>query len=233
MEKLVKQILDDYMGQVAILCINLLDNLKLQDKTELIKYLYMGKQRIWKLDINGVSYRFHGAGCDAYYEDKFIQWDFGRRSHWCGIDPWFIANTLKYNKSRYSLFYDGNLIKQKCEQAVMNGEMYLVNGLYYYTIPQNETFKPQFPEVFDSIVIEYFDVRWKLPRNKEIDRFIRKSTYIYNGIENNPYKYILKFMKGDSNVYTIPYDDISYPENAVIIMSDNIIQNLEKDSMLY
>lgn len=106
--------------------------------------------------------------------------------------------------------------------------MYSSNGRYYYTIPLEETFKPQFPEQFDSIIIEHFNDKWKLLRNKEINRFIRKSTYVYVGIEKNPYKYILKFVQGDDIVYTIPYDDISYPENAVVIMSDNIIRNLEK-----
>lgn len=228
MDIIFKQIIDDYIDQVTILCTNLLDTLKLQDKTQLIEYLYMGKHRVWELNVNDVNYKFHGAGCDAYYEGKFIQWDFGRRSHWCGIDPWFISTTLKANCCKFSQFYDGNFVKCKCEEAVKNGEMYLWNGKYYYTIPLNETFKPHFPKEFDSVVIEYFDKRWQLKKNKEIERFIRKSTYVYQNIEKNPYKYVLKFMQGDDIIYTIPYDDVSYPENAVIIMSDNIIRNLEK-----
>ncbi|MBD5134548.1 MAG: hypothetical protein HDT39_01085 [Lachnospiraceae bacterium] len=155
--------------QVAVLCTDLLENLQLKDKTELTKYLYMGKQRVWELNINGVNYKFHGAGCDAYYENKYIQWDFGRRSHWCCIDPWFIANTLKTNRSEYIQFYDGDFIKSKCEEAVIKGEMYCSNGRYYYTIPLEETFKPQFPEQFDSIIIEHFNDKWKLLRNKEVN----------------------------------------------------------------
>lgn len=228
MDNVLKGIIDDYLENVSTLCTNLLKELGLQDKSALINYLYMGKQRVWELKINGVSYKFHGAGCDAFYEDKFIQWDFGRRSHWCGIDPWFIANMLNRNKSEHTQFYDGNLIKKECDKAVANKEMYYFNGRYYYTIPLEQTFKPQFPDKYDSIIIEYFNDKWQILRNKEINRFVRKSTYVYKDIEKNPYKYVLKFMQGNDNVYTIPYNDISYPENAVIIMSDNIIKNLQK-----
>lgn len=39
---------------------------------------------------------------------------------------------------------------------------------------------------------------------------------------------MLKFLLGGKEIYTIPYNDISYPENAVKIMSDEIIRNLSK-----
>ena len=87
MEKDLKNLLNDYINQVNDLCMNLLVGLDLHNKTELIQYLYMGKERIWELCINNVAYKFHGSGCNAYYGGREIQWDFGRRSHWCGIDP--------------------------------------------------------------------------------------------------------------------------------------------------
>lgn len=37
---------------------------------------------------------------------------------------------------------------------------------------------------------------------------------------------MLKFLLGGKEICTIPYNDISYPENAVKIMSDEIIKNL-------
>lgn len=77
-------------------------------------------------------------------------------------------------------------------------------------------------------MIEYFDLNWSIPRNKIIDRFIRKSTGVYNLIDVNEDKYILKFLLNRKQVYTIPYNDISYPENAVRIMSDEIIKKLWK-----
>ena len=39
---------------------------------------------------------------------------------------------------------------------------------------------------------------------------------------------MLKFLLGGKEFYAIPYNDISYPENAVKIMSDEIIKNLSK-----
>lgn len=35
-------------------------------------------------------------------------------------------------------------------------------------------------------------------------------------------------MLDGKEVYSIPYDDLGYPENAVSIMSDDIIRNLKK-----
>ena len=92
-----------------------------------------------------------------------------------------------------------------------------------------DTFRPQFPNDFDSVIIEYFDNRLFIKSNKELNRFIRKSTYIYNIINDIPDKYIINFLKDGTIIYTVAYNDICYPENAVIIMSDGIIRNLEKD----
>ena len=39
---------------------------------------------------------------------------------------------------------------------------------------------------------------------------------------------MLKFLLGGKEIFTIPYNDVSYPENAVKIMSDEIIKNLLK-----
>ena len=41
-------------------------------------------------------------------------------------------------------------------------------------------------------------------------------------------KYILRYFFRGKEIYTIPYDDIGYPENAIKIMSDDIICNLKK-----
>lgn len=229
MEKELKSLLNDYLSQVNTLCMNLLGGLDLHNKTELIQYLYMGKERIWELCINNITYKFHGSGCNAYYGERVIQWDFGRRSHWCGIDPWFIARYMKDNRNKYEKYFDIEFIKLQCDKAVEDKEMYLVNGRYYFTIPLIDTFRPQFPNDFDSVIIEYFDNRWFIKRNKELNRFIRKSIYIYNIINDIPDKYIINFLKDGTSIYTVAYNDICYPENAVIIMSDGIIKNLEKD----
>lgn len=65
-------------------------------------------------------------------------------------------------------------------------------------------------------------------RNKVIDRFIRKSRRVYNSIEKSLNKYTLRFILEGKEIYSIPYDDIGYPENAVRIMNDILI-NLSKE----
>ena len=122
----------------------------------------------------GISYRFHGKGCVAFHEGKFIDWDFGYRSRWCGINPWKVSMTLKKNKSPDVQFYNGDLIQTACEQFVKKGIMFKKYDQYYFEIPADETFKPQCPTEYDTLVVEYFDLSWSVPRNKVIDRFIRK-----------------------------------------------------------
>ena len=52
----------------------------------------------------------------------------------------------------------------------------------------------------------------------------RKSKKIYKQIENNPNKYILRFILDGKEIFSILYSDIGYPENAVKIM-DEILKN--------
>lgn len=61
--------------------------------------------------------------------------------------------TIKKSKSQYSEYYDGNLIKKTCEQAVKDGIMFKKYEQYYFAIPKSETFKPQFPKEFDTLVV--------------------------------------------------------------------------------
>lgn len=79
------------------------------------------------------------------------------------------------------------------------------------------------------LVIEHSDFRWSVPRNKLIDKFIRKSRKIYNQIEKNEDKYLLRFFLEGKEVCVLPYDDIGYPDSAVKIMNDDILQNIYKE----
>lgn len=139
-----------------------------------------------------------------------------------------LGMTLMKNKSKYVEYYDGKLLKEACEQALTEGEMLEKNGLYHYPIPIKETFSSVFPKDYDTLVIEHFDDKWTISRNKVIDRFLRKSNRVYNS-ENI---HILRFPPDNKEVYSIPYDDICYPENAIKIMTDDIIWNLKKTSLV-
>ncbi|WP_417087623.1 DUF6896 domain-containing protein [Hungatella effluvii] len=37
--------------------------------------------------VNGINYKLHGRGCFAFSSEKFLNWNFGYRSRWCGVDP--------------------------------------------------------------------------------------------------------------------------------------------------
>lgn len=60
---------------------------------------------------------------------------------------------------------------------------------------------------FDTLVVEHHGLKWSIPRNKSIDRFIRKSKRVYNQIDKNQDKYLLLFMFEGREIYSIPFDD--------------------------
>lgn len=233
MEENLQIVLKEYIRAVENVCsiliksINDSEHLTLKNKYGF--FLYRSNCKKMKFEAKGIHYRLHGKGCVAFNEEMFLDWDFGYRSRWCGIDPWKVSMTLEKNNSPYTKYFDGKYIQTKCEQLVKNGVMFKQSNQYYFAIPENETFKPEFPTEYDTFVIEYFNLSCSLPRNKVIDRFIRKSTQIYNQINDMEDTYLLKFLLEGKEIYAIPYHDICYPENAVKIMSDEIIKNLSKE----
>jgi hypothetical protein len=231
MDDIIKSIIDEYIANVNQVCLKLLDgintqeNLKLKTKWDFFEYRSLVRKT--EFNISGIKYTLHGRGCFAFSDELFLNWNFGYRSRWCGIDPYMLGMTLKKNNSKYVEYYDGKLLKAACEQALIKGEMFEKGGLYHYSIPINETFSPNFPKEYDTLVIEYSDEKWTIPRNKVIDRFLRKSNKVYNQVYDNKNKYILRFLLDSNEIYSIPYDDICYPENAIKIMTDDIIRNLK------
>lgn len=230
MEEKLQLVLKEYIKEVEdacnilIRCINRTENLKLKNKYDFFTYRSCRKKMEFEAD--GINYRMHGKGCAAFNAEKFIDWDFGYRSRWCGINPWKVSITLKENNSPHIEYYDGNLLQTECEQSVKKGIMFKKYGQYYFKMTANDTYKPEFPTEFDTLVVEYFNSSWSIPRNKVIDRFIRKSTRVHKRISMDEDKYTLRFLLKGEEIYTIPYNDICYPENAIKIMSDEIIKNL-------
>lgn len=219
MREILQKLLKDYICDVEMVCELMLKKLDLKSKYELQSYrgLYPAGELL--ID-KKLTYVFHGRGCRAIYGEKFVDWNFGYGSRWCGIDPWLVARTLEHNKSQYTEYYDGNLINMECKQAIENGTMYQKYDLYYFIIPENETFEPAFPKDFDILIIKHFNEQWAIPRNKMIDKFLRKSKKIYNLIDKCPNLYYLIFLLKGQEVYSISYSDIGYPENAVKIMNE-------------
>ena len=232
MEEKMQIVLKEYIKNVEDVCnilikhINCSENLTLKNKYDF--FVYRSNCRKMEFEAEGICYKLHGIGCIAFNKEMFIDWDFGYRSRWCGIDPWKVSRTLKKNNSPCVEYYDGNLIHTMCEQFVKKGIMFKKYNQYYFEMAKDETFKPEFPTVYDTLIIESFNTSWSIPRNKVIDRFIRKSTQVHNQINKNKNSYMLKFILDGKEIFTIPYNDISYPENAVKIMSDDIIKNLLK-----
>lgn len=236
MDHKIKSIIDEYITTINHLCrillagINERENLNLRTKWDFFEYVNKSHHR--EFDVEGITYKLHGRGCFAFGRELFFNWDFGYRSRWCGIDPWMVGETLEENGSDLIEYYDGKLLRAACEEAVNEEEMFKRDGLYYFSIPLKETFLPDFPKEYDTLIIEEFDHKWMLPRNRMIDRFIRKSQMVHNQIYKNEKAAVLRFMLNGNVVYTIPYDDICYPESAIQIMTDDIIRNLSLGNSL-
>lgn len=227
MENELKMIIKEYIDNVNNVCSKLLEGLKLNTKHDF--WNYRGKDCKTEYEINGIKYILHGRGCIATNHELFIDWDFGYGSRWCGVNPWLLAGTLERNRDKHMEYYDSKLIEEECEQAVLDGEMYKKYDLYYFVIPLSETFEPDFPKEFDTLIVEQYNSKWIIQRNKVVDRFIRKSRKIYNQIGKSSNLYTLRFMLDKKEIYSIPYDDVGYPENAVKIMCD-ILKNSKKES---
>lgn len=229
-EKKIEFILKKYIKDVEEVCNNLIREINYSQNTNLKSkydfFQYRANCKMMEFELGGISYRLHGKGCVAFSRDMFLDWEFGYRSRGCGISPWKVSLTLKKNNSIYTKYYDGNLIKMSCEQLVKKGIMFKQSNQYYFKVAENETFKPEFPIEYDTLIIEHLSSKWSMTRNKTIDRFIRKSTWVYNQIDKNEDKYILRFLLKGKEIYTIPYDDTGYPENAVKIMSDEILKHI-------
>ena len=232
MDDKIKSVIDGYIANVEDVCCKLLEGINTQENQDLRTkwdfFEYRGNVRKTEFIINDITYRLHGKGCFAFGEGLFLNWDFGYRSRWCGIDPWMLGMTLKLGGSSQTEYFDGKLLDEACELAVMEGEMFKKNGLYHYSINKVDTFLPDFPKEYDTLVIEYSHEKWILPRSKMTDRFIRKSNWICNQIWGNKNTYVLRFFLENRELYSAPYDDINYPEHAIKIMTDTILWNLKK-----
>jgi len=231
MNEILDAIKRDYVDKIEEICQHLLEGLNDSNgtnlKTKVDFFIFRNQVGQMRFVINDVTYNLHGSGCTATSEAVFLDWDFGYRSRWCGVNPWKCAMTFKENNIGNKEYYEGKAILEVCEEAVTKGVMFKKYEQYYFTTPKSEKFVPEFPKEFDSLVIEYNGKSWLLDRNKSIDKFLRKSTLISNKIKEDRNKYILKFLNQGKEVYSIPYNDIDYPENAVKIMSDQVIRNLQ------
>lgn len=233
MNKDFENAINNYFETVSEACeylinhINNTSNLELKCKFEL--YTFLRENRVYDYIAGEREYRFHGAGCSVFVHDKkVIDWDFGYRSWWCGIDPYKMAVTLKSMGYSNELFYDSNYINALCEIMHNQDELKIYKGQYYPDLLKKETMHTCFPAVFDTMVINYFDKKLECPRTKLVDRFIRKSKIVYKYIEELENNVVLEFLDNGKVVAKILYNDAAYQDSAVEIMKALLKDNLQE-----
>ena len=61
-------------------------------------YNYFNCSHKFEFDIGDRKYYCHGNGMMVVYNDiVIINWNFGCKSWWCGIDPFLMAETLRHS----------------------------------------------------------------------------------------------------------------------------------------
>lgn len=218
-----------YLSIVEEACNTLIDYIEKEYNTTILSkydlYDYLFRSHRYEFIIEERKYFQHGLGFTIYENDKpIIEWDFGYRSWWCGIQPFKMSNTLKNFGYKESDYCNTEFIKQECEQYVIDNFMYYYKGQYYINLLKLESKKIEFPTEYDRVVVEYKGVTKSFFRDKRMDKFIRKSNAIYARISEMNNNYILIFYNNDMEVARIPYNDIAYPDSAVKIMNQEIIR---------
>lgn len=228
MELEVMDVLKQYEEAVEKVCHILIEGINEQNKRMLFTkkdfFLYREENKKMEFEIKGISYRLHGIGCTAFNDTFYLNWDFGYRSRWCGIDPWKVAITLKKNNYEHEEYYDGKWIHAICENYVEKGMMKKKNQLFYFSNDTYECFLPNYPKEYDKLIIEGRDCYIEIDKNKKLDKFARKSIAVCQKIYQNENRFLLRFVLNNEEIYSIPYDDVNYPESAIKIMSDEIIR---------
>ena len=218
-----------YLYIVEEACNLLIDYIDNKEQITIINkydlYDYLHKNHVLEFVQGERRYCFHGKGCTVLINDiPTIDWDFGFRSWWCGIDPFKMSTTLKGISYKETNYYDGNYIKKQCEQYLLEKIMYFYSGQYYINLIKIKCKKQKFPTAYDRMVIEYKGISKSYLKCKSIDKFIRKSNVVYDGINYLKNSYTLVFYYQNSEVARIPYNDIAYPDAAVKIMNGEIIR---------
>ena len=218
-----------YYNIVKEACDSLLESIsKMEQKSILNKYDlydYLHNNHVNELDCEEKKYHFHGIGCTVSINGTpMIDWDFGYRSWWCGIDPHKMAKTLQRFSYENEAFFDGNFIKNLCKKYLLEKAMYFYKGQYYIDLLKIGYKRLTIPSNYDRMMVEYKGIKKEFPKCKCIDRFIRKSTVVYNGISELSDNYILIFLEQSNEIARIQYNDIAYPEAAVKIMNGQILK---------
>jgi len=226
MNEELKSMAKEYIDKVNNVCLLLLKGLNLKAKEDLWKY--RETHHDLEIYIGDGKYTYHGRGCKFSNKDFTIDWDFGYGSRWCGIEHWKLAYYIKENYKELIEFHDGFNIQKEFEQCIISGEVVKKYGLYYFKIPDSETFEPDFPKEFDTLIIDNYASQWIIKRNKMIDRFIRKSRRVYKNVGEGNDAYTLCFVNNEKIIFSIPFDDIGYPEKAVEIMFELLKVNIKQ-----
>ncbi|MEE3494335.1 MAG: hypothetical protein VZR06_04185 [Butyrivibrio sp.] len=217
-----------YYRVVEGACISLIDyfnkdDVVIWDKYSLFEYLH--KEKIVEVFLGEKKYCFHGAGCTVMvHESPSIDWDFGCKSWWCGIDPYKMARTLKADEYENHEFYSGEYIRGICEKCCLEKTMFIYKNLYYINLLSLGVKELKKPAVYDKMIVKYKGKIKEFPKAKSIDKFLRKSIYVYSNIESLNDLYSLSFISEGKEVLNFVYKDIAYPENASKIMNEEIIK---------
>ena len=138
MDELFINAVNDYYHIVEDACLFLInyinesEQMNITNKRELLDYVH--SHHIIDKKIGEKTYYFHGTGCTVEVNGiPQIDWDFGYRSFWCGIDPFKMARTLNNASGSDCKTWKGTEIFEQCENYLKeDGYLYKYKNQYYF-----------------------------------------------------------------------------------------------------
>lgn len=189
---------------------------------ELLEFLSTNNLQSIQVE-NQVYYR-HGNGMVVVENGiEMIDWDFGVKDWLCGIDPFFMATTLKASQFQFIEFYDAIYIKEQCEYYLNNKIFYKVSNQYYLNLLAFGIKKQVFPENYDQFgVFKNNTLIILLNRSKGTDKFLRKSKEVFNRIDDLEDNYVIVLYANEIELVRFSYNSLAYHDDAIKIMESFI-----------
>jgi hypothetical protein len=198
-------------------------NANINNKLDLYKFIH--NNRIYEYKVDNDKYYFHGVGCSVERNNEIaIDWNFGYRNWWCGIDPNKMSITLKNASECTNSYIEMNKIKEECTRMLEEKKMLFYKNQYYFDLMKLQTKTQIIPEEYDKISITYNGKSIIIDKSKVVDKFIRKSRVVYANIEHLKNNYTIDFYKDDNIIFSILYNDNAYSDKAVMIMNNELLK---------
>ncbi|MCR5609415.1 MAG: hypothetical protein K6G26_10160, partial [Lachnospiraceae bacterium] len=153
MKSLFYENVKSYYEIVENACERLINDINTKHDDNIINkfdlFEYIRKHHVYEYTVGNDKYRFHGVGCSVERNnDIIIDWDFGYRNWWCGIDPYKMSITLKKSSQYTNKSIETKYIEEECKRMLVEKKMLYYKNQYYFNLLKYQTKIQIFPAVY-------------------------------------------------------------------------------------